>query len=92
MKFFGVFLITFVFFLESYARGEDTIIRNQETFLTQEERFQLHDMILSVVQANYGNIASYPGFDLAIRDFVHARITGEKNLNNFDLPDVFLRN
>jgi len=46
-------------------------------------------MILSVVQANYGNIASYPGFDLAIRDFVHARITGEKNLNNFDLPDVF---
>jgi hypothetical protein len=73
----------------SLANGEDTLPKKGESVLNQEKRFLLHDIIFDVIQTNYGAINTYPGFDLAIRDFVHQRITGEKNLKNFDLPDVF---
>jgi hypothetical protein len=89
MMIIRLFFVFIVLTTNCLANNEDTIVRYQNGALTKEERFFIHDKILAVVQSNYGNIATYSGFDLAIKNYVHRRVTGEKSPNNSDLPDVF---
>ena len=86
MKKLSLILVFLGVFNFSFASPGDSINYLGST-ITQEQKDLIEKEILEILNQNYGNIKEYEGFDLAISDDINEELTGEKNLNNFDLPD-----